>query len=188
MKQELDEALCKDFPNLYKQRHGDMRSTAMMWGFECGPGWEPLIRNLSRELEAEILKIPEVHREYICASQVKEKYGTLRFYCHSETDEMSRIIRYYEHKSAETCEECGKTGTLRGYGWLSTKCDEHSEDQTTYEEACKMIDKQEKKKFSIDLYFITKWFKYPKYAFQDVISNIKWKLYLLKRIVKGLNR
>lgn len=124
MKKELDEALCKDFPNLYRKRHGNMMETAMMWGFECGTGWEPLIRDLSKDLEAEILKIPEEHREHVCASQVKEKYGTLRFYMHSETDEMSWLISEAEHKTHYTCELCGSKGRVRDDGWVTVRCDD----------------------------------------------------------------
>lgn len=56
------------------------------------------------------------------ASQVKEKFGTLRFYMTSSSDEMEAIIREAERKSAVTCEECGKKGKLRGRGWLYTAC------------------------------------------------------------------
>lgn len=51
MKHELDEALCRDFPLLYRDRHGDMRNTCMVWGFSCGDGWEPIIREASEKLE-----------------------------------------------------------------------------------------------------------------------------------------
>jgi len=124
MKKELDEALCKDFPNLYRKRHGNMMETAMMWGFECGSGWHSIIRNLSKEVEAEILKLPEESRQYCCASQVKEKYGTLRFYMHSQTDEMDWLISEAEHKSSITCELCGKKGSIRADGWITVRCDD----------------------------------------------------------------
>lgn len=124
MKRELDEALVKDFPNLYSDRHGDLRTTAMCWGFECGSGWEPLLRELSEGLEKEILKLPVEHRQYCRASQVKEKYATLRFYMSSQTDEMDYLIGEAEHKSAITCEECGKPGKCRGDGWYYTACDD----------------------------------------------------------------
>jgi hypothetical protein len=175
MKKEFDEALVRDFPNLYRQRNGDLHTTAMCWGFECGNGWEPIIRNLSRELEAEILKEPESDRESLCASQVKEKFGTLRFYMHSETEEMSKIIRYYEEKSETTCEECGAKGQLRGGGWLKTTCKEHSNGQ-----------KAIKYKKSFSFHFITKWFKYPKFALEDLISSVKWKLYKFRRLLRGI--
>lgn len=56
------------------------------------------------------------------ASQIKEKFGTLRFYMTSETDEMSAIIDKLESQSSKTCEECGKPGKTRGRGWLYTRC------------------------------------------------------------------
>lgn len=57
------------------------------------------------------------------ASQVKEKFGTLRFYMTCETDEMDKLIQEAEHLSAVTCEECGEPGELRGTSWLTTLCD-----------------------------------------------------------------
>jgi hypothetical protein len=56
------------------------------------------------------------------ASQVKEKYGTLRFYMTSGTDEMYAITDKAERQSSVTCEFCGKPGKLRGRGWLYTRC------------------------------------------------------------------
>jgi len=124
MKQELDEKLCADFPLLYRDRNASMGTTCMCWGFP-GDGWEPLIRRLSEKLERAIEALPEDMREHCCAMQVKEKFGTLRFYLTTETDEMSAWIREAEDESARTCEECGAPGKLRGTGWLYTACDEH---------------------------------------------------------------
>jgi ribosomal protein S14 len=56
------------------------------------------------------------------ASQVKEKFGTLRFYMTFETDEMSTIINKAESQSSKTCEACGRPGKIRGKYWLSTRC------------------------------------------------------------------
>lgn len=56
------------------------------------------------------------------ASQVKEKYGTLRFYLTSGIDEMYAIADNAESQSSVTCETCGKPGKIRGQGWYSTRC------------------------------------------------------------------
>lgn len=56
------------------------------------------------------------------ASQIKEKFGMLRFYMTHQTDEMSAIIVKAESQSSKTCEECGKPGKLRGRGWSYTRC------------------------------------------------------------------
>jgi len=57
------------------------------------------------------------------AAQVKEKFGTLRFYMYWETPEMRCIIDEMENKSARTCEVCGGVGRTRGGGWVHTTCD-----------------------------------------------------------------
>lgn len=66
MKKELDEQLVKDFPNLYKDRHSSIMSSCMGWGFDCGDGWEPLIRRLSEKLEKEIIQIKKENPKVSC--------------------------------------------------------------------------------------------------------------------------
>lgn len=61
------------------------------------------------------------------ASQVKEKWGTLRFYITHGTDKMYDLISEAERKSATICESCGQPGTLRGSSWVETLCDECNE-------------------------------------------------------------
>ena len=48
---ELDKKLVEKYPIIFQDRYGDMRSTAMCWGFECGDGWYPLIDPLCRHLQ-----------------------------------------------------------------------------------------------------------------------------------------
>jgi hypothetical protein len=55
--------------------------------------------------------------------QVKEKYGTLRFYC-TGTPAIDKYIRLAERLSAMTCEDCGKPGQANESGWISTLCEE----------------------------------------------------------------
>ncbi len=69
----------------------------------------------------------EYKMRHPCASQTKEKYGTLRFYMTSETEEMSKYISEAENLSAKTCEDCGAPGKYRNGGWVATLCDEHAE-------------------------------------------------------------
>lgn len=58
------------------------------------------------------------------ASQVKEKYGTLRFYMTSELPGMHEHIMEAERKSAETCEVCGAPGKVIDGGWIATRCED----------------------------------------------------------------
>jgi hypothetical protein len=68
-----------------------------------------------------ILPIPDV-----TASEVKEKFGTLRFSVQGFDDSIRGMIRVAESMSAVTCEECGKPGYRRDGGWIKTLCDEHA--------------------------------------------------------------
>lgn len=124
MSPEQDAALCRDFPLLYRDRRRSIMESCMGWGFECEDGWEPLLRRLSARLERLIEAQPEDERA--AASQVKEKFGTLRFYLDGGTDEMYVAIREAEVESAVTCETCGAPGKLRGPGWFIVACEEHA--------------------------------------------------------------
>lgn len=127
MKKEFDEEIVGLCPNLYRDRYASMQATCMCWGFEIGDGWYPLIKDLSLQLESLIAKIPNrITRQKYRASQVKEKYGTLRFYMTYSTPEMDLWIDKAETQSETTCEACGASGKLRGKGWYYTACDEHT--------------------------------------------------------------
>jgi predicted HicB family RNase H-like nuclease len=59
----------------------------------------------------------------ITVSQVKEKFGGLRFYYSFNSDQAENIVREAERRSTQICETCGAPGKLgaRG-GWWSTRC------------------------------------------------------------------
>ena len=126
MKPDLDAKLCEDFPLLYAIQYENTRRSLSHFGFETGDGWFRIIYELSAELERLIRRLPAGGRGDYYAVQVKEKFGTLRFYMNAETEEMSRAIREAEGLSASACEVCGQPGTLRGDGWVKTLCDTHA--------------------------------------------------------------
>lgn len=103
MTSEKERRLKEDFPELY----GSLNV------INCDDGWEPLIRRLSERLESLGVK----------ALQVKEKFGTLRFYLDMYTDEAEAAIAIAEEESARTCERCGAPGLLRDGSWVLTLCD-----------------------------------------------------------------
>ena len=123
MKPELDKQLCERYPEIFKDRNGDMTKTAMCWGFECDDGWYQIIDALCGCMQG---YISANRKEQIVAFQVKEKYGTLRFYVDGGNDFTEGMIRMAEELSACTCEVCGKPGKLHGGGWVKTLCDEHA--------------------------------------------------------------
>lgn len=101
--------------------------------FECAFGWYDIIRDLSKKIEKileehaerhEALEGEESQYREMYAVQIKEKYGTLRFYMSWETDEISELIRKAEELSAKTCEICGKPGMMRDETWYKVRCDD----------------------------------------------------------------
>lgn len=100
--------------------------------FECALGWYKLVHDLSVKIEdvldkyaQEALAIEGEEDKLVemFAVQVKEKYGTLRFYMSSETEEIGALIRAAELLSMSTCEICGDLDSLRRDGYLSVRCD-----------------------------------------------------------------
>jgi hypothetical protein len=56
-------------------------------------------------------------------AQIKEKFGSLRFYTGPLTNEQTAIVRDFEALSAKTCERCGEPGEIDAIGyWLSCLC------------------------------------------------------------------
>ncbi len=131
MRKELDEALCKKYPEIFRDRHGDMRTTAMCWGFECGDGWYHIIDAACAQIENRAYnnRLNGVKFAPVIATQVKEKYGTLRFYYTGGDEYLDGVVSMAETISAKTCETCGAPGELREGGWLKTLCDEHAKER-----------------------------------------------------------
>lgn len=65
----------------------------------------------------------------IVAVQVKEKFGTLRFYTNAADDYVHGLISMAESMSARTCEECGSPGETYYDGWHVTLCEKHASEQ-----------------------------------------------------------
>jgi hypothetical protein len=104
-----------------------MTATAMCWGFEHGDGWYDIIDSLCNNIQHHIdwqekmgKSVPQV-----VATQIKEKFGTLRFYYEGGDDYISGLVSMAESWSAVACEECGVPGTQNNQGWIKTLCETH---------------------------------------------------------------
>jgi hypothetical protein len=137
MKKELDEYLCKTYPKMMVNRNKPMQETAMCWGFSCGDGWFPILNQLMGNIQHHLdwkNRTEEVVPQ-VTLDQVKEKFGTLRFYYSGGDDVVSGMVRMAESMSGVTCETCGKPGTSTGGSWIKTACVEHGgQDFNTPEE------------------------------------------------------
>lgn len=124
MNPENSKRLQSDFPQLYRSQKFDplrheTHTLIAIWGFECGDGWMDLIYRLSRAISTHV----ESTGLDVVATQVKEKFGELRFYVNRGDEEVFRLIDAAEQESATICELCGAPGTLVTKGWRSTRCE-----------------------------------------------------------------
>ena len=58
-------------------------------------------------------------------TQIKEKYGSLRWYDTGAPEEVQKIIAKYEYISERTCIVCGKSADYITKGWIEPYCRKH---------------------------------------------------------------
>lgn len=170
MKSELQEKLFSKYPKIFGDRTKPKTETCMCWGIETGCGWYDLIDVLCEALTytySTSVKVDEedgkrlgiqpyeiedkdsyffqVEPPQVIATQVKEKYGTLRFYHRVEFNKditdlletekypelqktvdrynnyIDGIIHFADVASARTCETTGQPGEMHvSAGWYKT--------------------------------------------------------------------
>jgi hypothetical protein len=122
MTPERQEQLTKDFPKIFGNTKKTPKESAMAFGISTGDGWYWIINHLCRALQG---RTDEFGEPQIVASQVKEKFGGLRFYVNGASDEQYSLIHFTESLSYSVCEECGTMDkvSLRKDGWIMTLCD-----------------------------------------------------------------
>lgn len=129
MKKELQDALYAKYPKIFAQKDLSMRETCMCWGIDTGDGWYDLLDNLCGQLQGMTDNNPEnVEFPQLQATQVKEKYGTLRFYTNGSSAWQDGVISFAEYLSGTVCDVCGDKGEIVGGGWLSTRCKKHEDE------------------------------------------------------------
>ena len=127
MKAELENKLMEKYPAIFQQKDLPMTQTCMCWGIECGDGWYGIIDYLCKMImmcEEDKIDTPEEKEGMVCqATQVKEKYGGLRFYVCGANDEQWKYIEAVELMSYGVCENCGTTIDVhQTKGWISSLC------------------------------------------------------------------
>jgi len=138
--------LIEKYPLIFQMRKGCELEPFSMFGIECGSGWFPLLNALCYQIQSYIdfrkksnERIEQNKKKYpdydqtpyelipqVVVTQVKEKYGTLRFYYDGGDETIDGMVRMAEAMSAITCETCGNLGKMRGRHWFYTACDEHT--------------------------------------------------------------
>lgn len=105
---DYDDLIAK-YPHLFE---------GIQFGIQCGDGWFSLIDELCQHTTNWMLRTG-----YVCkATQVKEKFGGLRFYVSQSTLELDEVIDKAEELSYTICETCGQPGKLNEGPWYKVRC------------------------------------------------------------------
>ena len=128
MNTEHELKLFNDFPKLYAGKDLPLSENLMSFGFSCGDGWFDIIYDLSKEIN-DLCK--NIDPYPITVLQVKEKFGSLRYYYNVICDDdnlfnkIEEFILNAEKRSNKTCEECGKFSGSKTQinGWVSNLCE-----------------------------------------------------------------
>lgn len=81
MNKKLELKLVEKYPVIFQDYGGDIRKTCMGWGLSCDNGWFDLIDKLCKDITTLIGN----RQIKVIATQVKEKFGSLRFYYYIES-------------------------------------------------------------------------------------------------------
>ncbi len=112
----------KKFPIVHDKRY--------LISSDVGPGWMAPVEAALAHLEAIAVDRVNNGKKPPKVAQIKEKFGELRLYVDvgedEDWDEVQKIVSEAEEACSGLCEECGKPGTLRAYGWWKTACDDHA--------------------------------------------------------------
>jgi len=106
MRKELDDLLCERYPDLFRDRRASPLESGMCYGFACGDGWFVLIDRLCAAISADV---KAGNSSPVVVTQVKEKFGRLRFRFRGGDDGIRHLVRLAENLSETTCEICGRS-------------------------------------------------------------------------------
>ncbi|WP_312938407.1 hypothetical protein [Stutzerimonas nitrititolerans] len=124
MQEPKKERLCQRYPVIFKHHRKSMADAPQPWGVICGDGWFDLLDTLCAQLQ---FATDRHGAPQVVAVQVKEKFGTLSFYCKDANEAQRGMIAMAAAMSARLCERCGQPGqTLVDNGLWQTRCQAHA--------------------------------------------------------------
>ena len=121
MRNDLQQKLYDDFPQLFQDKDKPMAETCMYWGCACGNGWFDILYDACKKIME--TNPPKELRFF----QVKEKFGGLTLYFEGEKDHYEKIREIVSNartESHKTCEFCGSKENVSPtkHGWIRNLC------------------------------------------------------------------
>lgn len=126
---DIIDMLCANIQN-YIDNVADRRKWAIKWNDEVNDpnyDWSDKASFIKREERV----VPELI-EQVVVTQIKEKFGTLRFYYDGGDEYIRGLEDMAESMTARTCEDCGSPGVARSTKkrrWVKVLCDKHAYEQ-----------------------------------------------------------
>lgn len=124
MNAELETLLGSRYPQLFPGQPS----------IACGDGWFALLDTLCAQICRHATgELPQ-------AAQVKEKYGTLRFYLERYDELAEHYIDAADFLSGVICDHCGAPGWTLGSVWVATRCDAHAHERLRDDSRASSVD------------------------------------------------
>ena len=122
---EFSKRMEEKYPKMFSQPYG---------GFAVGEGWWPIVEALCSNIQHYLNWINMNHEkhpvvEQVVVTQIKEKFGGLRFYYDGGDDRVIGMVRMAESWADAVCEDCGAPATKKTRGWIRNVCDKHFEER-----------------------------------------------------------
>ena len=122
MKKELEDQLFEKYPKIFRQKDLPMTQTAMCWRFDGVPdSWYTILDVLCGLIQCHVDsgKISQVE-----ATQVKEKFGSARFYTNTCDEVIDAYIEFAEWMTGRICSRCGSDQDVscKKTGWVNYLC------------------------------------------------------------------
>lgn len=111
---EEKEQLMKEYPFL---RNGNY-----CWFDSIPSGWRKIVKNKLPKIKNRLIEINKLDTYKI--SDIKEKWGFLRWYDNSSDEIIISLIGELEKESEHTCIICGNVAKWISLGWISPYCDD----------------------------------------------------------------
>lgn len=124
MNSNLEKKLVEKYSEFFSYLNCQEKNGLIMpivFGFECGDGWYNILDILMDNIQNYIKwNHPEM---VINITQIKEKFGGLRFYYDGGDDYVDGLVSMAESLADKTCEFCGSMKNVgKTTGWITTLC------------------------------------------------------------------
>lgn len=131
MNEALEQALLQKYPRILAGHPRGLQPSPGFRGFEHDDGWMALLESGLELIQWHTEQATDAADDPVPAvtvQQVKEKFGSLRFYYSGGDAFVAGVVAMMTAISLKTCEICGDAGQCRGReGNVKTLCPSHAE-------------------------------------------------------------